>query len=352
PKPFLGIYQGIQISSDSISCRYCRFSYAYIAMSYASGNATKIPIAHCLFVSNRLGINAQISTGPIMTIDTCTFKYDTIGISWTLVNLMGCEFIKNGKGIECGSTNSTQVSYGSSYYSLFENNSYGIYSPPSKYGIAFCTFDSNKCGIVSLWIDTLRNCNIWHNNVGLTSNGTSIITSNNISNNYIGMIVYNINDVVSCNSICNNSHYSIMSQTSGNDNFRNNYWCLKDSASIQATIYDSYQNISEGFIFFTLFDTVPCPSVFTAINQATVNKETIKLFPNPNNGNFTIELSSIIDNAEVEVYNMLGKKIYAMRFNSENIPIDISSDASGIYLYRVLSGTGALISEGKFIYTH
>jgi sugar lactone lactonase YvrE len=83
------------------------------------------------------------------------------------------------------------------------------------------------------------------------------------------------------------------------------------------------------------------------------NSNEIKLFPNPNNGKFTLEVKSeeLRTKSDVEVYNMLGERIYSSPFtiNHLQFSIDISGQPAGIYLYRVLSETDNLISEGKFI---
>lgn len=53
----------------------------------------------------------------------------------------------------------------------------------------------------------------------------------------------------------------------------------------------------------------------------------------------------------VEIYNMLGEKVYSSQFagNNSQLTVDLINQSSGIYLCRVLTKTGALISKGKFI---
>ena len=75
------------------------------------------------------------------------------------------------------------------------------------------------------------------------------------------------------------------------------------------------------------------------------------IFPNPNNGAFTIELKSAqlpIKNT-VEVYNMLGEKIFTGNLNSANTQIKLSNAGEGMYLYRIISENGNLVSQGKLI---
>ncbi len=85
------------------------------------------------------------------------------------------------------------------------------------------------------------------------------------------------------------------------------------------------------------------------------NQNSLTLYPNPSNGLFTIEMKSenLTVNSSVEVYNVLGEKVYSKTFSqtqgNNNTQINLSNNPSGIYLYRVLIETGDLISSGKFI---
>jgi hypothetical protein len=75
------------------------------------------------------------------------------------------------------------------------------------------------------------------------------------------------------------------------------------------------------------------------------------LFPNPNNGTFTIQTSGITSKSEIEVYNMVGEKVYneTLRQAQGDNKIDITDQPAGIYLYRVISESGNLIGSGKFV---
>ncbi|HXB12925.1 MAG TPA: T9SS type A sorting domain-containing protein, partial [Bacteroidia bacterium] len=88
------------------------------------------------------------------------------------------------------------------------------------------------------------------------------------------------------------------------------------------------------------------------INNQNPEKQLI-LYPNPNNGVFQLRIRNYqlgIENY-VEVYNMLGEKIYdeALRQAQGDNTIDLGEKSSGVYLYRVISENGNLIGEGKFV---
>ena len=63
-----------------------------------------------------------------------------------------------------------------------------------------------------------------------------------------------------------------------------------------------------------------------------------KISPNPVTSEFKIELPNTIDSANIEVYDVLGKMIYANQISNFNSSIDSSSWNNGIYLVRVISG--------------
>jgi uncharacterized repeat protein (TIGR03803 family) len=107
------------------------------------------------------------------------------------------------------------------------------------------------------------------------------------------------------------------------------------------------------------------------INELKVASEKLKVYPNPNDGKFTIDVKSEeLKVKNLEIYNVLGEKVYSgMPLNpllpapqggngqcaSPNgssgraYPIDMSSSTSGVYFYRVLSEDGGLIESGKFV---
>ena len=91
-------------------------------------------------------------------------------------------------------------------------------------------------------------------------------------------------------------------------------------------------------------------NVSTSISEIPSIKGSISVYPNPSNGNFTLSLSNVNSTCNLEIYNILGDKVYA-----ENLPqtnnniINLTGQPNGVYLYRMLSKDGSLIGEGKLI---
>ncbi|MGP8213922.1 MAG: C10 family peptidase [Bacteroidia bacterium] len=118
----------------------------------------------------------------------------------------------------------------------------------------------------------------------------------------------------------------------------------------QANVLFSFENhsYSGGPIYI---DNVNIPAAPASIATITDN-HSISVFPNPNNGVFTIEVKNeeLRTNNTVEIYNMLGEKIYSeISAFSSPMTIDISNNAAGIYLYRIITEKGDLISSGKLV---
>ncbi|HXP53219.1 MAG TPA: C10 family peptidase, partial [Bacteroidia bacterium] len=91
----------------------------------------------------------------------------------------------------------------------------------------------------------------------------------------------------------------------------------------------------------------PPPGAFTGIANVS-NESTVLVYPNPNNGSFTVELNNVKDKQQLTMFNMLGQSVYTTSIDEGKTQINLNQPA-GIYFYRVLSTEGNLVSEGKVI---
>ncbi len=90
------------------------------------------------------------------------------------------------------------------------------------------------------------------------------------------------------------------------------------------------------FILLLSFSTVTLAQSTTG-NQFASNSETVfNISPNPGVNELNIRLSQKTD-ASVEVYNLLGRKIYTGKLTTIHNAVDISSWKSGIYLVKVIT---------------
>ena len=78
-----------------------------------------------------------------------------------------------------------------------------------------------------------------------------------------------------------------------------------------------------------------------AVNNIKQNKE-INIFPNPNNGRFTLQ--TMFTSGSLRIININGQEVYSTEFSSSLNTIDISDFASGIYLIKI-ENEGAVYYE-------
>lgn len=76
----------------------------------------------------------------------------------------------------------------------------------------------------------------------------------------------------------------------------------------------------------------PC----TGIQTNALASAEVKLYPNPNNGNFVIELSAISDHTIIEIYNSMGQLIAKQNVNALTNSIAINAVSNGIYSLLVI----------------
>jgi len=78
---------------------------------------------------------------------------------------------------------------------------------------------------------------------------------------------------------------------------------------------------------------------------------TVNVYPNPTNGNFTLSLSNVNAACNIEIYNILGERVYTelLPQTQANNTINLTGQPSGVYFYRVLSEDGNLVGSGKLV---
>lgn len=85
----------------------------------------------------------------------------------------------------------------------------------------------------------------------------------------------------------------------------------------------------------------------TNISQLLAKNNQINIYPNPNNGNFTILINNY-ENTSIEVYNAIGQKVSTQTLQTNFTPLNISNFSNGIYQLRVLK-TNNLIYQTKVV---
>ena len=93
-------------------------------------------------------------------------------------------------------------------------------------------------------------------------------------------------------------------------------------------------------------DKFSLTAVATGINEIT--NQQVSIFPNPNNGTFTISNLTKSSQSIIEIYNAIGEKVYSSSIENQNTTVDINKQAKGIYFYKIISENG-MVRNGKLI---
>lgn len=84
-------------------------------------------------------------------------------------------------------------------------------------------------------------------------------------------------------------------------------------------------------------DTSACINIVDASIEGSNLENELKLFPNPNNGSFSIESNKPLT---VEIYNSLGRKIFSKRIMSGSNQLSVDNIESGIYTLHAIDQDG------------
>ncbi len=91
-------------------------------------------------------------------------------------------------------------------------------------------------------------------------------------------------------------------------------------------------------------------AIHTGVNTIDAPGGSVKVYPNPGRGVFTLQISNYEAARNVmEIYDVLGEKVYTGSVNSTTTEINISNQPAGVYFYRVFTQEGSLIGEGKIV---
>ena len=79
-------------------------------------------------------------------------------------------------------------------------------------------------------------------------------------------------------------------------------------------------------------------------NDSDISSKHFEVFPNPNNGNFSINTTGI-KSSIIQIFNGLGNMIYNHVSQNQNLNIDISNVPNGIYFVKLISGNSIFYNK-------
>lgn len=82
-------------------------------------------------------------------------------------------------------------------------------------------------------------------------------------------------------------------------------------------------------------DTSSCIVISTVGLKDNVVNAAVRLYPNPNNGTFTLDINN--ETADVQIIDLLGNTIYTAKHTKGSVTLNLMDVASGVYLIKVNS---------------
>jgi len=360
--PYNGIWRNVYLNGGSLvsQFKYCNFRYAGHGI-YSQGYFT---LSNSDFYYNSYGLRG----GSISPVDSCNFRYNVYygifgGGTFNYCNISNTQQKGlDGQGVTLN-------------YCVIDSNQIGIYNIDNT-NINNCYIRFNQSGLLCGGIngnnvikntfvesntavgldiltdenDSVINCQIRYNGTGLKVSGAAqypvIVTKNIIENNSIGIELTGGGlDSIYCNRICNNALYGLKLIGSANTNcVVGNYWCTSDSASTEAVIYDAFDNVSLGIVYFMPIDSLCAPSNPTYVNE--IQDFSFNIFPNPATDILNINIKEN-KNTVVRIYNLLGGEILNTLISKTSSTMDVSTLTDGIYVLEIISGNA--IGRKKFV---
>ena len=86
-----------------------------------------------------------------------------------------------------------------------------------------------------------------------------------------------------------------------------------------------------------------------SISDQEVSQASVKIYPNPTKNSFTIRFQNINNVKNVEIYDILGKRVYQNSSLTNALKIENTGFKSGIYLVKTLSGDNKVIHSKLII---
>lgn len=91
------------------------------------------------------------------------------------------------------------------------------------------------------------------------------------------------------------------------------------------------------------------PAGVLSVDQVAAANPSVKLYPNPSNGLFHVDLENVTGNPQIIVYNVLGQPVYSAKLTSIQNNLNLGNQPKGVYIYRVINENGNPISTGRLV---
>jgi len=334
---FNNSYYGINYDDvlyDTLVFNECKFNNN----SYTLAINANVVVNNCEFINNAVPHSLIYVYGSV-TANNCLYKNNFACMSTVVgnVNVNGCTFENN--------TNCFIQLSGKFTNCVFKDNTM-VFQDNGTLEIDSCQFINNETGINAFGVGSVKNSTFTGNKLGLSVGSNCFIENNIITNNEVGLGLAGVFTtgmvlpLIKNNKICNNILYNLENKSDYNLSLDSNCFCLNDSVSIDAKIYDGYDDITRGLINFAIYDS-SCTNIKQRVIKINLGTNTglnytlkeVKVSPNPFSN--AVMLRGLENEMNTwSVYDITGKIVYETITESINAELDLSFLDKGAYILR------------------
>lgn len=99
----------------------------------------------------------------------------------------------------------------------------------------------------------------------------------------------------------------------------------------------------------TITRVIQCMTGATGVNNLSGLNAALKMYPNPSKDKVTISNKSSIKMSGIEIYNVIGQKVYSVKAGTDTLDINIESLATGIYNVIINTDQGKVTKKLEVI---
>lgn len=179
------------------------------------------------------------------------------------------------------------------------------------------------------------------------NNGCTAIATKTVADTGIHPVISSPNPF---NIYCPNPTASIYPIITGTSTGYTYSWTVPATATVSSIITPTIITNSPGNFTVTVTDPnnscsssiVVSVAICAGIDQNSLSNNTISIFPNPTNGIFNVDFTSLAQNSVVEIYSTLGVLVKKQSIISEKSTVNLQNEPSGLYIVYVISGDKAI----------
>jgi predicted SpoU family rRNA methylase len=142
-------------------------------------------------------------------------------------------------------------------------------------------------------------------------------------------------DKIMCSAIDNANNFYVVGETAGSTNMISP---------------GCFQPVYGGSLFDGFVSKFSATELYVGLNEVKDNSFEVKLYPNPNKGLFTVELSDE-QNSEKEyaIYDLLGRELFSLKSCNNLQTFNLSEYETGIYLLSIKIENKKLVTKYLFL---